>query len=148
MSFQPIIPLAGVAGWQYIQRTQETQQEAYSQSPIQKREIEYFRENISKATTAEELVSDRTLLKVALGAFGLDDDLNKQAYVRKVLEEGTDADDAFANRMPIWPRPLAMAMLRGRRSEISILPRKLSSNLKSVNLRLRWAIKTMRCGWR
>ncbi len=99
MSFQPILPLSGYAGWNYLQRTQEAQQEVFNKSPLLNREIEHFKENISKALTADALVEDRTLLKVALGAFGLDDDLNKQAFVKKALAEGTDNDDAFANRL-------------------------------------------------
>lgn len=97
--FQPVVPLSGIGGYRFLERTEETQREAFARSPLLQRDLDYFRENIASATTAEALVSDRRLLQVALGAFGLDDDLNKQAFVRKVLEEGTDADDAFANRL-------------------------------------------------
>ena len=47
----------------------------------------------------EALVADRQLLSVALAAFGLEDDINNKYFIRKVLEEGTDADDALANRL-------------------------------------------------
>ncbi len=49
--------------------------------------------------TAEDLVNDYRLLKVALGAFGLDDDLPNKAYIQKVLEEGSLDGDSFANRL-------------------------------------------------
>ncbi|HHS94843.1 MAG TPA: DUF1217 domain-containing protein [Rhodobacterales bacterium] len=39
------------------------------------------------------------MLKVALGAFGLDDDLPNKAFIRKVLAEGSLASNSFANRM-------------------------------------------------
>ncbi len=99
MTFQPIIPLAGLAGWKLLQATEETQRGAFAKDPSLKRDIEYFAENIQSATSAEKLVEDRRLLRVALGAFGLDDDLEKQALVKKVLEEGVLDPESFANRL-------------------------------------------------
>jgi len=97
--FQPIVPHTGYVGWRFLERTVETQRMAFENSPELLRDLQYFKENIGKATTAEDLVNDGRLLKVALGAFGLEDDLNKRAYVLKALVEGTDAEDSFANRM-------------------------------------------------
>lgn len=99
IGFQPIVPHTGYFGWRFLERTVDTQRTAFENSPELLRDLQYFKENIGKATTAEDLVNDRRLLKVALGAFGLEDDLNKRAYVLKALVEGTDADDSFANRM-------------------------------------------------
>lgn len=96
--FQPAIPFDGLLGWRMLQRTYDTQFEAFSKSPVQKRDTEYFRENIGKIDTADDLVSDRRLLSVALGAFGLQDDINNRYFIRKILEEGTTNDDALANR--------------------------------------------------
>ncbi len=47
----------------------------------------YFEANIGKVETAADLVGDRRLLKVALGAFGMDGEIDKRAFLRKVLEE-------------------------------------------------------------
>lgn len=99
MTFQPIVPFSGVAGLQYVERTQEHQKEIFVSSPVNKREIQYFKDHISKVSNAEELVKDYTLLKVALGAFGLQDDINKKYFIKKVLEEGTEDPDAFANKL-------------------------------------------------
>lgn len=99
MTFQPVIPLGGYAGWTFLQRTLDTQKEAFVQTSSFERTTDYFRANISKITTAEELVADRSLLEVALGAFGLDDDINNKAFIQKVLEEGTLAEDSLANRL-------------------------------------------------
>ena len=35
---------------------------------------------------------------MALGAFGLQDDINNRYFIRKILEEGTTNEDALANR--------------------------------------------------
>jgi Protein of unknown function (DUF1217) len=94
VSFQPAIPLAGIAGWRFLQRTQAAQQAAFEKGPELARDIAYFEEKIGEVTSAAELVADRRLLKVALGAFGLDAEIDKKAFIRKVLE-----DPEFAGRM-------------------------------------------------
>jgi len=96
--FQPVIPTVGLAGWQFLQRTYDTQFEAFTQSRELQRDTEYFKEKIASVTSAEELVADRRLLTVALGAFGLQDDIDNRYFIQKVLEEGTTSDDALANR--------------------------------------------------
>jgi hypothetical protein len=99
MSFAPVVPFGGFAGWTFLKRTMATQQTAFAAAPEQKRDTAYFRETIGSISTAEQLVGDRRLLKVALGAFGLDDDLNNRFFIRKVLEEGTLKDGALALRL-------------------------------------------------
>ncbi|MEL6883407.1 MAG: DUF1217 domain-containing protein [Pseudomonadota bacterium] len=96
--FQPIVISSGLAGWQFLKSTYDRQLETFNQSPALKRDTDYFAEKIGSIRTAEELVSDRRLLGVALGAFGLQDDINNRYFIQKMLEEGTIADDALANR--------------------------------------------------
>lgn len=99
MGFQPIVPFSGMAGWTFLQRTQEAQQKAFNAAPEMTRDVDYFAANIGKAKTADDLVGDYRLLKVALGAFGLDDDLPNKAFIQKVLSEGSIDPQSFANRM-------------------------------------------------
>ena len=99
MSFQPVIPFGGMAGWAFLERTRATQQEAFDNAPEVQRDTDYFAENIGSVTSAEELVSDFRLLKVALGAFGLDEDIGNKFFIQKVLEDGTLDSDALANKM-------------------------------------------------
>lgn len=97
--FQPVIPLSGLAGWRFLQQTYDAQIQAFSQSTVIKNDAEYFRENIASITSAEDLVKDRRLLTVALGAFGLQDDINNRFFIQKVLEDGILNEDALANRL-------------------------------------------------
>ncbi|PZQ97602.1 MAG: flagellar protein [Cereibacter sphaeroides] len=99
MSFSPVVPFGGYAGWAFLKRTMESQTRAFEASSTLKNEEAYFREKIGTVKTAEDLVSDRRLLKVALGAFGLDADINNRFFIRKVLEEGTLDTKALANRL-------------------------------------------------
>jgi len=95
----PSAPIGGIAGWRFMQRTQESQLEAFTASPALDRELTYFKENISKIESAEDLVKDYTLFKVALGAFGLEDKVADKFFFKKVLEEGSEEDGAFALKL-------------------------------------------------
>lgn len=98
MSFAPILPATGPLGYQLLTRTEDKQRAIFDRQPEIARDIAYFTEKIGEVKSAEDLVSDRRLLKVALGAFGLDDEIDKRAFMRKILEEGTEDREAFANR--------------------------------------------------
>lgn len=99
MSYTPAIPLGGYAGWAFLTRTRAAQMEAFVSSPTLQRDEAYFRERIGDISTAEELVADRRLLSVALGAFGLEADIDNRYFIRKVLEDGTLDPDALANKL-------------------------------------------------
>ncbi|WP_299204160.1 DUF1217 domain-containing protein [uncultured Tateyamaria sp.] len=96
--YQPVLISSGLAGWQFLQRTYDQQLSVFSQSTELKRDTDHFAEKIASVGTAEELVSDRQLLTVAMGAFGLSDDINNTFFIQKMLSDGTTADDALANR--------------------------------------------------
>ncbi|MBC7476857.1 MAG: DUF1217 domain-containing protein, partial [Pseudorhodobacter sp.] len=99
MTYTPVIPVSGYAGWTFLKRTLAKQTETYIKSPDIKRDEDYFRANIGKVTTAADLVKDRRLLKVALGAYGLDADIDNKAFIQKVLEGGTLTASALAYRL-------------------------------------------------
>lgn len=96
---QPIVPFGGVTGWEFLKRTRTRQQQSFENSPIIQRAAATFKARFDKITTAEDLVSDREALKVVLGAFGLQDDLNNRAFIRKVITDGGSSRDALANRL-------------------------------------------------
>jgi hypothetical protein len=97
--FTPAIPMGGLAGWRFLERTADSQRAAFERGPQLAREVEYFKANIGKITSAEALVKDRRLLAVALGAFGLEDEIDKRFFIRKILEGGTDDPRSLANRL-------------------------------------------------
>ncbi len=99
MTLEPAIPLGGIAGWALLRRSQPRQEANFARSPDLQRDLQRFADRIGAVTTAGDLVGDRALLKVALGAFGLDEDLNKPAFIRKVLESDPLDPTSFANRL-------------------------------------------------
>lgn len=99
MPFSPALPVTGLAGLRFLERTKDQQMEVFNKSPDIQREVDYFLENAANFTSTEQLVGDRRALAVVLGAFGLDEDIDKAAFIRKVIEEGTFDTGSFANRL-------------------------------------------------
>ena len=99
MTFSPVVAGSGIVAWKLMTRTLDTQSTAFAKSPEVLRDTEYFESTIGSINTAEELVADRRLLRVALGAFGLQDDINNRAFIQKILEGGSIKDDALANKL-------------------------------------------------
>jgi hypothetical protein len=99
MSFQPVLPLSGLTGWGFLKRTMVRQQAVQQALPMQQRDEAYFRDRIGKADTAEKLVNDKRLLRIALTAFGLEGDVNSKAFIQKILEGGTLKEGSLANKL-------------------------------------------------
>lgn len=97
--FQPVLPLTGLPGWALLNRTMESQRAAFDTAPEIVRDTEYFERNIASIRTAEDLVADRRLLRVALGAFGLQEDIDNRYLIRKVLESDISDPASLANAL-------------------------------------------------
>jgi hypothetical protein len=104
MAFTPVVPFGGLLGFRFVERSYDAQFATFGKNPEVQRDIDYFLEHAGEATTAEALVADRRLLRVVLGAYGLDDEIDKRAFVRKILEDGTLDPKGLANRLadPAW----------------------------------------------
>lgn len=138
MSYAPALPLTGYAGWVFLKRTAATQQAVLNAQPDVKRDDVYFRENIGKIDNAAELVADRRLLKVALGAFGLENDINSKAFIQKVLEGGTLQSDSLANKLADkqyqkFSAAFGFGDFATPRSKLSDFPDKILSAYKTRN---------------
>ena len=99
MTFAPVVPSGGYAGWSFLNRTMSAQRKAFDGDPTLQRDMAYFRDKIGKIDTAEQLVTDRRLLDIALSAFGLEGDINNRAFLQKILEGGTIKPEALGNRL-------------------------------------------------
>jgi hypothetical protein len=73
--------------------------QAFTASAQHQRDLEYVAAELGNITSASDLVSDRRLLRVALGAFGLQNDLDNKAFIERILSDGTSNADALSNRL-------------------------------------------------
>lgn len=112
MSFTVSAPLGGLAGWEFLKRTEARQSSAFGMQRMIQRDETYFRERIGTIRTAEALVADRRLLRISLEAFGLEADVNAKAFIRKVLESKTLSTDSFAGKL-VDPRYRELAQVFG-----------------------------------
>ena len=93
------IGISGIAGWRVLERIETRQVEATAKDPVIQRATTYFRDNLTEDMTAEDLVGDYKMLQVALGAFGLEDDIANKAFIRKVLESDIGDRASLVNRL-------------------------------------------------
>ncbi|MHB2263950.1 DUF1217 domain-containing protein [Aliihoeflea sp. PC F10.4] len=88
-----------LASYQQITRNLDRSMARIEAQPLVKRETEHYLANISKVTSVEEFVDDYRLFNYAMKAFGLQDMAYAKAFMVKVLEEGVEDPDSFANKL-------------------------------------------------
>jgi len=83
----------------------------FEAQPTTARDIEIFKEEIGNVKSVDDLMKNRTLLSVTLSAFQLESELDKYAFVEKMLTEDPDDDDSLVNKLvePRWTK-LSTAM--------------------------------------
>ncbi|MGH1576805.1 DUF1217 domain-containing protein [Planktotalea sp.] len=124
MTFQPFVLGTGLVAWRNLQRTLPTQLDAFAESSEQKRLVDHFEQSAPSLKSAESVVADRQVLTVALGAYGLQDDLENRYFIKRVLSEGTSDSDALANRMTDsrYKRLASDFAMDGLSSLVGVLP--------------------------
>lgn len=70
-----------------------------SEQPQVERETEYYLSRITEIKSIDDFMEDTRVYNYALKAYGLSDMAYAKAFVRKVLEEGIDKKDSFANSL-------------------------------------------------
>lgn len=99
MSFQPTLPLSGLGGWSLLTKTRARQEASFSEAAQQKNLVSRFDRDFPKITSVEKLLSNRPVLQVVLGAFGLEDDLANRGFIKRVITDGTENPAALSNRL-------------------------------------------------
>lgn len=96
---QPVIPLSGNSGWNFLQSTYDRQLQNYSNSPQLKNDRAYFTEKLSEPMSLDSFLDDKRLLRVALTSFGLSGEEWKRGFIDKVLTESADPESTFLARL-------------------------------------------------
>lgn len=85
--------------YQLITRDMNQSLNRVQTQPMVQRESEYYLQNISKVKSIDDFLGDERLFRFAMKAHGLDDMAYAKAFMRKVLEEGIDDPNSFANKL-------------------------------------------------
>lgn len=99
MVFRPALPLSGVAGANFLQRTYDLQLQTFADSPQVSNDRAYFEQAFSEPISVDDFISDRRLLRISLTAFGLAGEETKGGFVRRAFESALDPDDSFLQRI-------------------------------------------------
>lgn len=70
-----------------------------SEQPVVQRESEYYLETIKNIKTVDDFLANDRVFKYAMKAHGLQDMDYAKAFMRKVLKEGIDNPQSFANKL-------------------------------------------------
>jgi Protein of unknown function (DUF1217) len=70
-----------------------------AKSGVVKADIDYFRANIGKVKTPDEFLKDYRLLKFALTAYQMEDQLNYPARIKQILKDNPNDSASLVNRM-------------------------------------------------
>ncbi len=70
-----------------------------SKEPLVQRDSDYYLKNIGKVKSIDDFMKNDRLYKYALKAFGLEDMTYAKAFIRKVLTEGVEDPESFANKL-------------------------------------------------
>jgi hypothetical protein len=83
-----------------IEKNLANYQKLTANQPDVKTASAYYQANIGKVKTVDQFLSNYRLLSYALQAYGLGDQINNRALIKKVLQEGTTSPRALANTLP------------------------------------------------
>ena len=91
--------LTTIASYNLVSRDLERSLENTARQPFVSRETDYYLETISTISSVDEFINDDRLFTYAMTAHGMSDMTYAKAFMRKVLEEGIDDPDSFANNL-------------------------------------------------
>lgn len=86
-------------GYQLIASDMTAALKRTSEQPVVQRESAYYMETIKTIKSIDEFLNNDRVFKFAMKAFGLQDMDYAKAFMRKVLTEGTDNPQSFANKL-------------------------------------------------
>ncbi|GHA89347.1 hypothetical protein GCM10009069_10520 [Algimonas arctica] len=99
MAIQPSLIGGSLSGYAFLKSTQERQQATFESSTDIKRNVDGMREKLSESFTLDDLMGDRQLLLPVLQSFGLESEIDKGAFVRRIISQGPDDPKGFAQRL-------------------------------------------------
>lgn len=99
MTFQPFVLGTGLAAWGLLKSTLATQKTAFNKNFIPQSDSAYFKDRFATLNTADDIVSDRRILRVVLGAYGLTDDIENRHFIKTVMSEGVSDPTTLANKL-------------------------------------------------
>lgn len=99
MPIPPSLIGGGLSGWAFLRDSLGKQEETFASSSDITRSREALSETLSEPFSLDTLMGDRQILRPVLQAFGLESEIDKGAFIRRIIEDGPDNTDGFARRL-------------------------------------------------
>lgn len=99
MPIAPSLIGGSLSGYAFLKATQERQQTTFESSTDIQRSVNAMREKLSEPFSLDDLMGDRQLLRPVLESFGLESEIDKGAFVRRIISDGPDDPQGFARRL-------------------------------------------------
>ena len=97
--FKPVIIGAGLPAWSLLQSTLSDQKRTFGQSREIKSDVEYLKARLPAVSGASDIIGDRRLMRVVLGAYDLSGDIDNRFFIRKIMEGGVTDRTSLANKL-------------------------------------------------
>ena len=94
-----IFGLPSAAAWQTFAKDPQAQLDQFAKDKTTKAATDYFKKNIGKVKTVDDLFKDRKLAEYVLKAYDLSDELQRAGRLKRMLTEDPTKSDALVNRM-------------------------------------------------
>jgi hypothetical protein len=91
--------LTTFTNYQLIARDLQKSLTRTASDPLIERETKYYLENIKNVKSIDDFLGNHRLYAYAMKANGLEDMTYAKAFMRKILTEGIESSDSFANRL-------------------------------------------------
>lgn len=91
--------LTTLANYKLVSGNIERSLSATAERPQVARETEYYLDKIGDVKSIDDFLADDRVFRYAMKAWGLEDMNYAKAFMRKVLTEGVDKNDTFANTL-------------------------------------------------
>lgn len=99
MGYSVQVGASGYLGWKVLERTAAMHQRNVANDPEVQRSIGYFVSELPHTEDVGGLVGNFRLLRVVLGAFGLEGDVNNKFFLQKILESDPGDKGSLVNRL-------------------------------------------------
>jgi len=129
MPIAPSLIGGGLSGWNFLQSSLEKQQATFASSSDITRSRETLSETLAQPFSLDDLMGNRQVLGPVLQAFGLGSEIDKGAFIRRIIEDGPDNSEGFARRLN---NPDFIALSRAFQSDSDGLIRITPSALSDI----------------
>ena len=90
---------SAIALYKTLDTIMPKREEVMAKDKLLQKDLEYFKENIKKVKSLDEFFDNYKLLEIALRAYGLESEIQKKAFIKKVLTSDPNDVTSLMNRV-------------------------------------------------